>query len=244
MIGSLLALGFLLGVKHALEADHVAAVAALATRQTSLAQRAALGGAWGVGHALTLFGVGAAVLGLGLALPAGLARGFEAAVGVVLVALGLDVLRRLRRERVHFHAHRHGDGELHVHAHAHLPAERASHDPSRHDHEHVPSPLPRALFVGGLHGLAGSAALVLLSAEAASTTAQAFGYLTAFSVGSIAGMSALSFAISLPLRFSPQRLAPLSRGLQAALGVFSVAFGLWIALGALWGDLPGSGAVL
>lgn len=242
MMGSLLALGVLLGVKHALEADHVAAVAALATRRASLRQRAALGGAWGVGHALTLFAVGAAVIGLGLALPPALARIFEAAVGVVLVALGVDVLRRLRRERVHFHAHRHEDGALHLHAHAHAAEERA-HDPDAHEHAHARRPLARALAVGGAHGLAGSAALVLLSTEGAASTGQAFAHLAAFSLGTMVGMTALSLAISLPLRASAPRLAPLARGLQAALGVFSVAFGLWIAVASLWG-LPGVGGAI
>lgn len=241
MIGTLLALGFLLGVKHALEADHVAAVAALATRRASFGERAALGGAWGVGHALMLFAVGAAVLGLGVSLSPELSRLFEAAVGVLLVALGADVLRRLRRERIHFHAHRHRDGALHLHAHAHAPREEAAHDPDAHEHEHVASPLPRALVVGGAHGLAGSAALVLVSAEAASSTAQAFGYLGAFSLGTIAGMTLLSLAISLPLRLPAPGWRGVSRGLQAALGVASIGLGLWIAIGSL-GGWPGGAA--
>ena len=241
MIGSLLALGFLLGVKHALEADHVAAVATLATRSASLRERAKLGGAWGIGHALTIFGMGAGVLLLGLALPPGLDRVFEAGVGLLLVLLGADVLRRLRRDRVHIHVHRHADGAVHLHAHAHAPEEDGAHDPDDHAHEHAPNPVPRALFVGGAHGLAGSAALVLLSAEAASSTAQAFVYLAAFAIGSILGMTALSLVMSLPLRSSRFRLLPLSRGLQAALGIFSIGFGLWIAVGSILG-LPGGGA--
>ena len=110
MLLSLLALGFLLGVRHALEADHVAAVATLATRSSSAGQTARLAAAWGAGHALMLLLVGGLVVALGLSLPEGVARAFEAAAGVLLVALGLDVLRRLRRQHVHFHVHRHDGG--------------------------------------------------------------------------------------------------------------------------------------
>jgi ABC-type nickel/cobalt efflux system permease component RcnA len=241
MIGTLLALGFVLGVKHALEADHVAAVAALAKRSATLGERARLGSAWGVGHALTLFAVGALVLLAGIALPPAAAPWFEAAVGVLLVALGVDVLRRLRRERVHFHAHRHGDGALHLHAHAHAAEEARYHDPDRHEHAHPSSALARALLVGGVHGLAGSAALVLIATEAAATTAQAFVHLSAFSLGTIVGMTALSLAISFPLRVSASRLAPFSRVLQGALGLFSIAFGLWIAIDSLRVPISGGG---
>jgi cytochrome c biogenesis protein CcdA len=238
MTGSLLALGVLLGVKHALEADHVAAVVALATRSASFGERAALGGAWGVGHALTLFSAGAAVLLLGLTVPPALERAFEGGVGVLLALLGVDVLCRLRRERIHFHAHEHGDGPPHLHAHAHVPGE--AHGPEAHRHLHVSRAVSRALLVGGAHGLAGSAALVLVSARAAASTGQAFANLAAFSIGAVVGMSALSVAIALPIRATAPHLAPLARGLQAALGVGSVAFGLWIAIGAAMGAPPGA----
>jgi hypothetical protein len=224
-----LALGFLLGMKHALEADHVAAVAALSTRSSSVAERVKLAGMWGVGHAGTIVLAGAIVLALGLSLPPTLSSTFEAAVGVMLIVLGADVLRRLRSWRVHFHTHRHDDGTLHFHAHAH------DHAPATHVHEHAASPLPRALVVGSLHGLAGSAALLLLSLEMARSALEAFGYLACFAVGSIAGMCALSLAISLPLQVLPARLAAAGRGLEGALGVLTIALGAWITVTAVLG---------
>lgn len=222
-----LALGFLLGLKHALDADHVAAVAALATRAASAADRVRLSGLWGLGHAVTLFACGALLLALGAQVPPALAAALEGLVGVVLVALGVDVLRRLRRRGVHVHAHRHGDGTLHVHAHAH------AHAAADHAHAHPDGLLPRAFAVGTVHGLAGSAALVLLSLEAARTTAQALAYLALFGLGSIAGMCALSLAISLPLRRVPTRAV--GRGLEGALGALTIALGSWIAVGVALG---------
>jgi cytochrome c biogenesis protein CcdA len=207
-------------MKHALEADHVAAVATLATRSASVSERVKLASMWGAGHAGTLFLLGGTVLALGLSLPAHLTRVFEGLVGVMLIALGLDVLRRLRHRGVHFHRHHHGDGREHFHAHAH--------DASRgHDHTH--GLLPRALLVGSLHGLAGTAALVVLSLQLTQSTVQALLYLATFGLGSVAGMAALSLAISLPVRMTSARLGPAWRMVEGALGVLAIALGCWMA---------------
>jgi hypothetical protein len=220
-----LLLGLLVGVKHALEADHVAAVATLATRSASLGERVRLAAMWGLGHAATLVLVGGTVLALGVSLPDRVAQAFEGVVGIVLIVLGLDVLRRLRRRGVHFHRHRHGDGREHFHAHAHDPAAAESH----HEHEHARGLLRRALVVGTVHGLAGSAALVVLSLEQTRSTAQALLYLAAFGGGSVAGMAALSLAISLPLRVASGRFGAAWRLAEGMLGVITVALGCWMA---------------
>src|SRR5881275_2554976 len=116
---SMLLLGFLLGLKHATEADHLAAVATLATRQSTVAQTVRQGVAWGIGHTLTLLLIGATVLFFGKAIPPNVSEWLELAVGVMLVILGIDVLRRLLHNRVHFHVHAHDGGVQHVHAHRH-----------------------------------------------------------------------------------------------------------------------------
>lgn len=227
LIGPLL-LGFLLGLRHAVEADHVAAVAALATRSAAVADRVKLAGAWGLGHAGTVLVLGVIVLGLGLTLPPGLSRAFEGAVGVMLILLGLDVLRRLRAKRIHVHTHRHDDGRLHYHAHAH---ERSLvHEPEDHAHAHPVRLLPRALLVGSVHGLAGSAALVVLSLQMARSTPEAIAYLALFGLGSILGMCVLSLAIAIPLRRAPQRLGAGLHRLEGALGMLTVVLGTWIAV--------------
>ena len=159
--------GFLLGMKHATEPDHLAAVATLSTGRQTLAQTLRQGVAWGVGHAATLMVFGGAVLALGKAVPFWMTQVLELAVALMLIGLGTDVLLRLRRQKVHFHVHHHASSMLHVHAHSHLkdaPGKNAVHSLLPHGHLHG---LPlRALTVGMMHGMAGSAALVLLSLDA------------------------------------------------------------------------------
>jgi len=131
---SILVVGLLLGMQHATEADHLAAVATLATRQGSFGQTVRQGVAWGVGHALTLMAFGGAVLLLGQVISPGLEQALETGVGVMLVLLGADVLRRLVRDRIHFHVHRHGPQLAHVHAHSHRG--EGPHAESAHRHAH------------------------------------------------------------------------------------------------------------
>jgi hypothetical protein len=220
----ILSFGFLLGIKHATEADHLAAIATLATRQSSLAQTMRQGVAWGVGHTFTLMLFGGFVLALGRTMPQHLAQALELAVGFMLVALGLDVLRRLLRQRIHFHVHRHDHDLAHVHAHSHdgeVPHEEAS-----HDHEHG---LPRrALAIGMMHGMAGSAALILLSLEAVESIAMGIVYIALFGAGSIVGMALLSVAIAIPLRLSGGYLGRLGNGLTALVGVATCALGAFM----------------
>lgn len=230
MLVSLLTLGFLLGVRHALEADHVAAVASLATRASSARQTARLAALWGVGHAAVLLVVGGLVVFLGVVLPPGLARWFEVLAGVLLALLGLDVLRRVRRQRIHFHVHRHGDGVHHLHAHAHAGEPAHAHDPARHRHEHPRGLLVRALVVGSVHGMAGSAALVLLSLQAVSTPGSALAYMAVFGAGAVAGMVLFSLAVAMPLRVRSRHLEGASRTLETALGAASVLIGAWMAV--------------
>lgn len=219
--------GFLLGMKHATEADHLAAVATLASGRQSLAHTMRQGIAWGLGHTLTLMVFGGIVLALGKSVPAGMEQALELAVALMLIALGADVLRRLVRQKIHFHAHQHAADTLHVHAHSHAGAEtaqKARHEAQPHEHPHgVPL---RALAVGMMHGMAGSAALILLSLEAVQSLSTGLAYIALFGVGSIAGMALLSVAIALPLRLSATaHLTWLHRGLTAAVGLFSCLLG-------------------
>jgi ABC-type nickel/cobalt efflux system permease component RcnA len=226
-IASVLLLGLILGMRHALDADHLAAVATLATRSRSIGQTVLQGVAWGAGHTLTLLLFGGAVLVLGLVLPEKAARALELAVGVMLIGLGADLLYRLWRERVHFHLHRHEDSNPHFHAHAHAPDEIA-HDPERHDHDHVRTFPLRALLVGMVHGMAGSAALILLSLEALRSPAWGVLYIAVFGLGSIVGMGLLSAAIAVPLRVTSKRLTRSYNGITALVGLATVVLGCYV----------------
>lgn len=222
---SILVVGLLLGMQHATEADHLAAVATLATRQASLGRTLSQGVAWGVGHTLTLLAFGGAVFLLGQSVPPSLEQALETAVGAMLVLLGADVLRRLIGERSHVHVHRHDQAIAHVHAHGHAGAGR--HERSPHRHAHVPRHWPlRALAVGMMHGLAGSAALVMLSLRKVDSLPLGLGYIAVFGLGSVAGMALLSVVIAVPLRWSAGCVGGLHRTMTALVGLSSCALGL------------------
>lgn len=223
---SILGLGFLIGMKHALEADHVAAVASLASGSKSIGETTRMGVAWGLGHTATLFLIGSVVLVLDWVVPETFALMLEFAVGLMLVGLGLDVMVRLARRKAHFHAHAHG-GAHHFHAHGHAPM--GGHDAAAHGHAH-PRGLPlRALLVGIMHGMAGSAALVLLTLSTISSLWLGFAYMLLFGLGSVIGMAILSCAIAVPLRFTAGRLTWAFRGLTAGVGAATVVLGVSIA---------------
>lgn len=221
---TLLSLGFVLGMRHALEADHAAAMASLAIRNNSMSHTLKQGLAWGVGHTITLLAFSSMVLLLGSVIPAHFAQGLEFGVGLMLIGLGLDVIRRLRQERVHVHVHQHQDCQPHVHAHSHKGASRPT-TPS-HDHPH-PHGFPyRALLVGLMHGMAGSAALILLTLHATISPGQAVGYILVFGLGSTLGMGLLSLVMAIPLWYSAFSFTRFHRGLQTWVGIGTTVLGL------------------
>ena len=223
MLGSLLALGLLLGLKHAVEADHLSTVATLASRSSSTRQTVGVATAWGLGHASSLVALGTLLVALGATLPPPVARAFELLVGLILIALGVGVLMRLREKRIHLHVHEHG-GTRHLHAHAHeLP------DAVRHDHLHGSPLWRRSLLIGGVHGLAGSAAVTVLALPAGSF-GLALAYLLVFGGGTVLGMVALTLVVSLPMKFSFQRNQGFWIALQCALAVIDLSLGAWIVV--------------
>jgi hypothetical protein len=226
-VTSLLLLGFLIGMRHALEADHIAAVATLSSRAETLSDALRQAIAWGSGHTITLFVFCSMAVLMDTMIPEQLAIKLEFAVGLMLVVLGCDVLWRLYRERIHFHSHRHSGGVRHFHAHAH--AGRAPHHPARHAHTHD-FPL-RALSVGLMHGMAGSAALIVLTLEATVSPAFALIYIVVFGCGSLLGMVVLSIVIAIPLRRSAQGFTWFHNGLQSAVGLSTIVLGAYLAMG-------------
>ncbi len=219
----ILGLGFLLGMQHALEADHIAAVSSIAARRSHVADIVKHGLTWGLGHTLTLFVFAGAAILLGRAIPDHVARPLETAVGVMLIGLGAHVLWRLWSDRVHFHQHGHGDGTVHFHAHSHA-GETTPHVRTAHAHEHRFR--WRTLLVGLMHGMAGSAALLVLTVTQASSPAVGLGYIALFGIGSMIGMGALSTVIAIPLAVSARWLTWANRGLQGAVGLATVAIGI------------------
>jgi cytochrome c biogenesis protein CcdA len=230
----ILGLGFLLGMQHALEADHIAAVSSIAARRSNVGDIVRHGLTWGLGHTLTLFVFAGCAILLGKAIPGHLARPLETAVGLMLVGLGAHVVWRLWRDRVHFHSHGHGDGASHIHLHSHA-GESVAHRASAHGHPH--GFRWRSLLVGLMHGMAGSAALLVLAISQVANPAAAMAYVLLFGIGSMLGMGALSVVIAVPLAVSARWLTSANRGLQGAVGVVTIGVGV----GTIWAAGGGAG---
>ncbi len=221
---SIIFFGLLIGMQHALEADHIAAVSSMVTREKTLRGMIRHGAFWGVGHAVTLMVFAGAVLVFGLVISDALAGWLEMAVGVMLVGLGGHVVYRLIKERIHFHTHRHPDGDMHFHAHSHE-GDPLRHDNSSHDHQHVKRVPVRTLLVGMMHGLAGSAALVVLAVSTVGDPVIGVIYVALFGMGSILGMAILSAIVAVPLGLSARFLTWANCGLQGGIGVFTIGLG-------------------
>ncbi len=220
-------LGFLLGLQHALEADHIAAVASIAADKKGVRRIVRHGAVWGLGHALTLGAFGGAVYALKLSLNERLADGLEFAVGVMLVLLGGRLIYALVKARIHFHVHRHSAGEAHFHAHSHAGDVR-DHALSHHAHSHPAAGWQWSLAVGMVHGLAGSAALVALAAASAPSAPLGLAFMVLFGLGSVAGMAMFSAVIAVPLSLASGALTWASRGLQVLAGLIAVGIGVHI----------------
>jgi ABC-type nickel/cobalt efflux system permease component RcnA len=248
-------LGFALGMLHATDADHVVAVSTILSRQGSVRTAARVGVLWGLGHSLTVFVVGVAIIGFNLAISPQLELALEFCVALMLMLLGLLTLRRVGRHvrssitaaladglaahahadvvaESHGHLHRHGD-TVHAHKHGH----------GADGHGHADTPLGwldrqlgglslyqalRPVTIGVVHGLAGSAAVALLVLTQIREPMWAAAYLLVFGVGTTAGMMLMTSLIALP--FVGSRKRPLlNLGLQVAAGVLSVGLGGWMA---------------
>jgi hypothetical protein len=221
---SILGLGFALGLKHALDADHVAAVSTIVSERKTLLSASVVGTFWGIGHTLSLLAAGVAVVFLHVEISARMSLVLEFAVAVMLIGLGANVLRKLARgARIHVHVHEHG-GRVHVHPHVHdgeLEAEPHTH----HGFELG----GRSLLVGMVHGLAGSAAVMLLVLSTIPSRAMAFAYVAIFGIGSIGGMLLMSVLMSLPTHLTAARFRGAHVAVQVLAGLFSLGLGLFMA---------------
>lgn len=219
----ILGLGFALGLKHATEADHLAAVSTIVSERKSLWSSAFIGGLWGLGHTISLFIAGVFVLLLNFQISERTERFLEFSVGIMLVLLGLNVLRKiLKGGKLHFHPHEHG---AHPHAHPHLHANSLEDDSETH---HGFKFSPRSLIIGMVHGMAGSAALMLLVIPTIESRVVGLLYIVIFGIGSIGGMMIMSFLVGLPFHLTSKNFNRMNYILQSVAGFASVAIGLYI----------------
>ncbi len=224
MIGVLL-LGFLMGLRHALEVDHVMAVATLTANESRI-NAMKQGAVWGIGHTLTLMMVGGAVLYMDTLIPEHVAHMLEFAVGIMLFILGLDVIRSVIKNHMHIHTHEHANGKTHIHLHSH--SSEPNEHLATHKHNHLKDLPLRALFVGFMHGLAGSSALILLTLQSVQSPLIGFSYIILFGAGSIIGMAVLSVVIAIPMRYSLGKRVWLHSSMRSVIGVATIILGLHI----------------
>jgi len=215
-------LGLLLGIQHALDPDHLIAVSTIVSEQRNFKWASLIGAFWGLGHTTTLFIVGLIVIGLRVTIPPQLGSGLELLVALMLVLLGANVLRKsFGAERVHLHTHSHNP-ETHTHFHVH---ENPKQD---HGHGHPFKAMRRPFVVGMVHGLAGSAALMLLVLSTIESPLGGLLYIVIFGLGSVGGMLLLSGIISLPFILTAQRFSLMNRWIRVIAGIASVCFGLFL----------------
>src|SRR5918998_2640433 len=228
-LGVVLLVSLLLGLRHASDPDHLAAVSTLIASEEREGVRKAtfMGFSWGLGHGTTLVLVGLPLVLLGQYLPEGIQRAAEVAIGLIIVMLAVRLLLRWRRGVFHAHPHAHASGETHRHLHSH--AEDSVHDHSHNTHA-LRTPLS-AYAVGLVHGVGGSGGLTLLLLSTIPDPVGAAGALLIFAAGTAVSMAMLSTAFGLaiasgPVRRNFERAAPV-------LGVLAALFGAWYAAGAL-----------
>jgi len=237
---SIIVIGFFLGMRHATDPDHVIAVTTIVSQQRSTKRAALIGVFWGLGHTLTIFLVGCAIILFNVVIPVRVGLAMEFSVSLMLIILGGWNLASFGRglpaaPHVHVHPHSHGDF---VHTHPH------THEPEAHPHNQESNPiatmdrtmagrsfyqLVRPLIVGIVHGLAGSAAVALLILATIRNSSWAIAYLLVFGIGTIAGMMLITMSIASAFRFVGNRFQVFGRRLALASGVISVGFGLLLA---------------
>jgi sulfite exporter TauE/SafE len=227
-----LAAGFLQGLRHALDADHLVAVSTIVSEHKSILRSSLVGAFWGLGHTASLAVVSAIILRLRPTIPEAVLPYLETPVAVMLVALGISAIWRAVREggwKIHTHTHRHDQSQ---HRHVHV------HNNQHHEHRHHLIRLGRRPFlVGVVHGLAGSAVVTLAVVAAIPSVALGLIWLLVFGIGTTCGMLLMSAAISLPFILTARRFSLINGAIRLLAGLFSLALGLLIA----WEILGGAG---
>jgi high-affinity nickel permease len=223
-----LGIGFVLGLRHALDADHVAAVSALVTEKRTIVGSCLLGTFWDAGHTLALMAAAVVVIAFKLTIAPEVERGLELVVALVLVLLGGHVLLRCLGGAFHSHSHAHG-GQVHDHPHAHELDGTDAKTGHRHRHLRLLRLGGRPFLLGIVHGMAGSAGLMLLTLAAIPSAVGALVYVLVFGLGSTLGMLVLSGLMGVPLALSAGRSRVAQVVLQTLAGSASLVLGLWIA---------------
>lgn len=205
------ALGFVLGIRHATDPDHVVAVGTIVSRERTIRSAALVGVLWGLGHTFTILLAGGAIVFFGLVVPPRVGLTMELSVALMLIGLGAWSLAGVRRQPTGPHAHEIPLGRL-DRRFGGLGLYQAA----------------RPFVIGVVHGLAGSAAVALLVVATIHEPLVSLAYLLVFGLGTIAGMMLITAALALPFAYTARRLLGVNRSLALAAGLLSVGFGLFL----------------
>jgi ABC-type nickel/cobalt efflux system permease component RcnA len=216
---SVLILGFILGIKHAIEPDHIIAVSTIASQSKKLIRSTLSGVFWGIGHTATLFIIGVIVILMKGEIPEIWAMSLEFLVGIMLVYLGITSIVSFKN--IHIHQHHH-DGDEHKHVHSH----KQSSDSHKHIHQHRNTSYIKSLIIGSIHGLAGSAAMILLTISTVKSVWEGAVYILIFGVGTIIGMLFFTTILGIPFVFSAKK-KNINTTLIKFTGSLSTLFGIY-----------------
>lgn len=230
-----LGLGFLLGLKHAIEADHVVAVTTIVSEQRSLWRSSLVGVFWGIGHTISLFVAGVFVIFLQVTIPPNVAFVLEFMVALMIIFLGGQMFYQMLKRHKTSHTHQHSHNDL-ANSHTHIHEEKDQHSHNHHKVNNEKTKLIsiawKPLVVGMMHGLAGSAALTLLVlSEVMRGGLKLMGliYLLVFGIGSIGGMLLISMFISLPFLFTSLKFENINMPVKFLASIISIIFGSYYA---------------
>ena len=217
---SLLFLAFGLGMLHALDADHVIAVSGMSSHKAEKKNSIVFCARWALGHGLALLSIGVAVLFLGMAIPEQLSQQAENLVGLVLIVIGAYVMIDIIRQKAHLHFHSHDDMTQHAHWHSHQHSSK-QHQEDRHQHSHAP------IFVGVLHGIAGSAPLLaLLPLSQMNSPWLGISYLLLFGLGVFLSMLLFGGLLGQVFRWLQRWGNQFIHGLRMSVSLISIAYGI------------------
>ena len=227
---SILTFGFLLGIRHATDADHVVAITAIISKQEHIKGLPLIGILWGIGHSITVTLVGIPIIFFSLVIPPRIGLGLELTVGIMLVVLGIinlcnykNKIAKILTRFVHRHEHSHSPTNEHSHLHAHLQNKLVC-----QDHHLNFFQIARPIFVGLVHGLAGSAAIAILILSTIHNSWLAAVYLVIFHLGVIIGMMIITALLGISIKAANKKVAFVRKYLVAGSGLLSLILGLYI----------------
>ena len=227
---AVLAFGFLLGLKHATDADHVVAVASIVDKERNIWQSIWIGVSWGAGHSVPLLILGTIVIlarDAALDRYASVAPYLELGVGIMLIYLGISTAWNVFRGKLHLHQHDHGRGpHVHLHASHESSARHQAVDETHNNLFILGKPVFRvkSFAIGMVHGLAGSAAIMVALIPTINAAWAGIAYIVLFSFGTMLAMAALTLFLALPFKVTAKRQT-LNQFIALAAGGLSIAVG-------------------